>query len=115
MENKEKQCIDECMNQDTEKGQLKYLGYIVVATIITTAIALHFSPSFFESVDDKDGLYRYMFISVPKALMAMSVILTSVTVADFLVPGDLLKRITENAVAAAIFAGSLIMGVAIAM
>lgn len=115
MDDKEKQYIEECMNQDVEKGQLRYLVYIVLATVIITVIALHFSPEFFDSVDDRDGLYRYMFISVPKALMAMSVILTSVTVADFLVPGDLLKKITENAVAAAIFAGALIMGVAIAM
>lgn len=115
MDDKEKKCIDECMNQEVEKGQLAYLAYIIIVTFVVTALALHFSPEFFASVDDKDGLYRYIFITIPKALMAISVLFSSSVLADFIVPGDLLKKITEDSIASAIYAGLLILGVAIAM
>lgn len=115
MDEKEKQCFDDCMNQETEKIQLKFLLYIVAFTAIVTGLALHFSPEFFASVDDKDGLYRFIFISLPKAMMAMTVLFSSSVLADFLVPGDLLKKITENSIASAIYTGLLLIGVAIAM
>ena len=115
MDDKEKQCIDHCMNQDTEKSQLRYLIYIYGVTFVVIILALYFSPQFFIDVDDKDGLYRYMFITVPKALIAMSVLFSSSVLGDYIVPGDMLKKITENSIASAIYAGLLILGVAIAM
>lgn len=115
MDDKEKQCVEECMNQEMEKVQLNYLFYIILATAIATAIALYISPSYFVAVDDKEGLYRFILISVPKALMAQSVLLASSVFADFIVPGDLLKRITETSIGSAIYAGLVIIGVAIAM
>lgn len=115
MDDKEKQCVDDCMNHDVEKVQLRYLGYIIALAFFVTAIALYISPGFFIEVDDKDGLYRYICISLPKALMAMAVLFSSSVLADFIVPGKLLKRITENPIASAIYAGLLLIGVAIAM
>lgn len=115
MDDKERQCMDECLNQEVEKVQLRYLGYIVMLAFVVTSVALYVSPQFFIAVDDKDGLYRYICISLPKALMAMAVLFGSSVLADFIVPGKLLKKITENSIASAIYAGLLVLGVAIAM
>lgn len=103
------------MNQEVEKVQLNYLLYIITATALVTAVALYISPSYFVAVDDKDGLYRFILISVPKALMAQSVLLSSSVLADFIIPGDMLKRISESSIACAVYAGFVILGVAIAM
>lgn len=107
--------LKECIDQHTEKLQLRYLLYITIFTAVVTAIALYLSPDYFADVDDKDGLYRYIVISVPRALMAMTVLLSSSVLVDFIVAGDLLKKIAEESIASAIYAGLVILGVAIAM
>lgn len=115
MDEKEKQCIEECRDHKVEKGQLSYLFYVIGATALITLFSLYASPHYFASVDDKDGLYRYILITVPKAMMAMTVLFSSSVLIDFIIPGDLLKKITENSIACAIYSGLLLIGVAIAM
>lgn len=115
MDEKEKQCIEECRDHRVEKGQLNYLFYIIAATALITIFSLYASPYYFASVQDKDGLYRYILITLPKALMAMTVLFSSSVLIDFIIPGDLLKKITEDSIACAIYSGLLLIGVAIAM
>ena len=115
MDLKEKQCVEECMNQDMERHQLKYLIYLTVVTIVATATALWLSPYYFASVQDPEGLYRFILISVPKALIGMTVLIGSSVAIDFLIAGDLLKRIAEDSKASAIYAGLLMVAMSMAM
>lgn len=115
MDDRERQCIEECRDHKVEKGQLRYLFYVIGVTVLITLFSLYASPFYFESVSDRDGLYRYILITVPKAMMAMTVLFSSSVLIDFIIPGDLLKKITENSIACAIYSGLLLIGVAIAM
>lgn len=115
MDSKEKECIEKCRDHAVEKGQLSYLLYICLFSIVVTITSLYLSPEYFAGVDDKDGLYRYILISIPKAMMAMTVLFSSSVLIDFIVPGDLLRKIAEDSIASAIYTGLLIIGVAIAM
>lgn len=115
MDDKLKTCVDECMNQDMEKHQLKYLLYLMMVTIAATAVALWLSPHYFASVKDPEGLYRFILISIPKALMGMTVLIGSSVAIDFLIAGDLLKRIAEDSKASAIYAGLLMVAMSMAM
>jgi hypothetical protein len=115
MDEKERQCVDDCMNQDMEKHQLKYLLYLMVVTFTSTAVALWLSPYYFASVQDPEGLYRFILISIPKALMGMTVLIGSSVAIDFLIAGDLLKRIAENSIASSIYAGLLMVAMSMAM
>lgn len=115
MDEKEKACIDECMNQDMEKHQLRYLVYLILLTTVVTAGALWLSPHYFASVKDPEGLYRFILISIPKALMGMTVLIGSSVAIDFLIAGDLLKRIAEDSKASAIYAGLLMVAMSMAM
>lgn len=115
MEDKLKACVDDCMNQDMEKHQLRYFIYLLVVTVVVTIMALWLSPSYFASVKDPEGLYRFILISVPKALMGMSVLIGSSVAVDFIIAGDLLKKITENSLAAAVYSGLLMIAISQAM
>lgn len=115
MEDKLKACVDDCMNQDMEKHQLKYFIYLVTVTVVTTAIALWLSPSYFVSVQDPEGLYRFILISIPKALLGMTVLIGSSVAVDFMIAGDLLKKITDSSLASAIYTGLLMIAISQAM
>ena len=115
MEDKLKACVDDCMNQDMEKHQLKYFIGLLLVTIVITIVALWVSPSYFASVRDPEGLYRFVLISVPKALMAMTVLIGSSVAVDFIIAGDLLKKITDSSLASAVYAGLLMIAISQAM
>lgn len=115
MDEKEKRCVDDCMNQDLEKHQLRYLVYLIIVTFCATLVALWISPEYFASVKDPEGLYRFILISVPKALIGMTVLIGSSVAIDFLIAGDLLKKIAEDSIASAIYAGLLMVAMSMAM
>jgi len=108
-----KECMNETLTQ--EYHQLWHLAWIGAIAFSIMGIALWFSPWVFDSVQDPEALYRWAIIKFPQAFVTVFILLGSVALADLVFPGDLLKRVIHEPIAAAIVIASLFLSVALTL
>ncbi len=101
------------MNDDMgmESRQLWHLLWIGVLAVVSMGIALWWSPWIFDSVDDPEALYRYAIIKFPQAIATIFILLGSVCLADIVFPGDILRKVVNDAKACAIVIAALFIAV----
>jgi hypothetical protein len=100
-------------DETVEIHQFWHLAWI--GTIVTGVLAasLWISPWVF--TEDPDGLYRYILLKTPIALISIWLIILSGCVFDWITPRNSLETIATNPIASAILYAALFVALSITM
>jgi hypothetical protein len=100
-------------NESVEIHQFWHLAWIGVIVTGILAISLWVSPWIF--TEDPDGLYRYILLKTPIALISIWLIIFSGCVFDWITPRNSLETIATNPIASAILYAALFVALSITM
>jgi hypothetical protein len=99
--------------ESVEIHQFWHLAWIGVIVTGILAISLWISPRIF--TEDPQGLYRYISLKGPIALISIWLIISSGCIFDWITPGNSLKTIATNPIASAILYAALFVALSITM
>ena len=100
-------------DESVEIRQFWHLAWIGVIVTGILAISLWVSPWVF--TEDPDGLYRYILLKTPIALISIWLIILSGCVFDWITPRNSLETIATNPIASAILYAALFVALSITM
>lgn len=106
--------LDECLHDlKTERSQLVYVGWIIGFVTVLLVTTFWLAPNAFHR--DPESLLRYTLLTVPMVLFNVCLLLLSLVLLDFIVPGKALRKIGEDSFSSAILFGCLLLAIGIAM
>lgn len=114
MDEKERQCIDDCMGYSTEYHQIKMLGLVAILVFGIVGLFIWAAPYFF--IDDTMAIYRYMILKIPTMLLDVFVLIFSLVLFDFIGKEKVISNISKDPMSASVLYSALLvaMGIAIA-
>lgn len=113
MDEKEKQCFDECMGLKTEVSQAKSLIGIAAFVFLVCIVAVWIGPYFF--VDDTYAITRYLILKIPTMCIDILALVGSLVLFDFICPEDTLSTIVRNPMSAALLYSALLIALGLAI
>jgi hypothetical protein len=109
-----KQELAECKEDlAEERSALGTVAWMIGFIIVLFAITFWVAPNVFER--DPESLLRYALLTIPMVLFNVCILLLAIVLLDFIVPGQILRRIGEHPIAASILSGALLLAISIAM
>lgn len=100
-------------DNEVEIHQFWHLAWTGLIIFMFLGLCLWMSPGVF--TEDPDGLYRYVLLKTPIALVSIWLIIASGCIFDSITVGNSLKIIASNPMASAILYAALFVALSITM
>ena len=103
-------CIEDLAE---EKHALTHVFWMVGAIAVIFGVTFWLAPNVFER--DPESLLRYMLLTVPMVLFNICMLLLSLVLLDFIVPGQCLRKVGEDSLSSSILFAALMLAIGLAM
>jgi hypothetical protein len=109
-----KQELKECREDlAEEKHALSHVFWMIGFIAIIFGVTFWLAPNVFER--DPESLLRYALLTIPMVLFNVCILLLSLVLLDFIVPGQILRKIGEDSLSSAILFAAMLIAIGIAM
>ena len=96
-----------------EKHALTHVFGMIGAIGVIFGVTFWLAPTVFAR--DPESLMRYVLLTVPMVLFNVCILLLSLVLLDFIVPGQTLRKIGEDSLSSSILFAAILLAIGIAM
>jgi hypothetical protein len=96
-----------------EKHALTHVFWMIGFIAIIFGVTFWLAPNVFER--DPESLLRYALLTIPMVLFNVCILLLSLVLLDFIVPGQTLRKIGEDSLSSSILCAAMLIAIGIAM